>query len=428
MSPFAGQSTVPGRGERWKGWICGLLFLATVINYMDRLTLNQTAVIIKEELHLKNEQYGRLERAFGFAFAAGALIVGWTADRWSVRWIYPAALLGWSLAGFATGLARTYRSLLVCRFALGLFESGNWPCALRITQRILTPAQRTLGNSLLQSGAAIGAILTPLLVELLVTGPGTWNKPFLVVGASGTLWVVLWLSSVRRQDLALDVPGAPTRIQFTGDYDSSKDTVARVLRDRRLWIIILLVVLINLTWHFFRVWLPLFLHEGRGYSLSETNYIMMAYYIATDAGALFAGFATLYLAQRGLAIYTSRVLIFLLCALLTTLSLAVAVLPAGWPLLVLIYLVGFGALGLFPVYYSLNQELTARHQGKLTGLTGCITWLAVGQTHPLVGEWLDQTGNYSPIVAAAGLLPIIGVIVLACFWGPGGRAKMPAHS
>src|SRR5437762_4470895 len=156
----------PSRGRAWKWWVCGLLLLATMINYMDRLTLNQMAPRIKDELHLRNEQYGEIERAFGIAFAVGILIVGWTADRWNVRWIYPATLLGWSTAGFVTGFSQTFFSLLACRFALGLFESGNWPCALRTTQRLLPRSERTLGNSMLQSGAALGAILTPLIVQL----------------------------------------------------------------------------------------------------------------------------------------------------------------------------------------------------------------------------------------------------------------------
>src|SRR5437588_4109818 len=95
----------PVRSASWRWLVCGLLLLATMINYMDRLTLNQTASRIKAELHLNNEEYGDVESAFGIAFAAGALVVGWSADRWNVRWIYPAAVAGWSAAGALTGLA-----------------------------------------------------------------------------------------------------------------------------------------------------------------------------------------------------------------------------------------------------------------------------------------------------------------------------------
>src|SRR5438034_2093822 len=83
------------RSPAWKWWVCGLLLLATMINYMDRLTINQTAKRIKDEVRINNEQYGEIERAFGVAFALGSLAFGWTVDRWNVRWVYPAALLGW---------------------------------------------------------------------------------------------------------------------------------------------------------------------------------------------------------------------------------------------------------------------------------------------------------------------------------------------
>src|SRR5262249_59152512 len=86
------------RGSSWKWGVCGLLMLATMLNYMDRLTLNQTATLIKAEMQLNHEQYGEIEEAFGIAFALGALLVGWMVDHWNVRWIYPAALLGWSAA------------------------------------------------------------------------------------------------------------------------------------------------------------------------------------------------------------------------------------------------------------------------------------------------------------------------------------------
>src|SRR5947209_1661351 len=167
------------RGTAWKWWICGLLLLATMINYMDRLTLNQTAKRVMEEVGFDERGYADLESAFAYAFSLGAILTGWLADRVNLRWLYPAALFAWSLAGFATGLVPGFFGLLACRFVLGLAEAGHWPCALRTTQRILSPSERSLGNSLLQSGAALGAVLTPLLILTLPTGPGTWRYAFL---------------------------------------------------------------------------------------------------------------------------------------------------------------------------------------------------------------------------------------------------------
>ena len=142
------------RSRWWKWQVCGLLLLATMIMYMDRQTLAVVSVRVTQSLSLSEQQYGTLELAFGWAFAAGALLFGWLADKVNIRWLYPAALIGWSSAGILTGLSRSYEELLACRTMLGLFEAGNWPCALVITQRLLDRADRGMGNSVLQSGAS----------------------------------------------------------------------------------------------------------------------------------------------------------------------------------------------------------------------------------------------------------------------------------
>jgi ACS family hexuronate transporter-like MFS transporter len=452
---------LPARGRSWKWWICGLLLLATMVNYMDRLTLNQMAVPIMKEFGLQAREYGQLESVFGAAFALGSVLMGALADRCSVRWLYTGAVLLWSLAGFLTGLAPTFAVLLLCRLCLGLAEAGHWPCALNTTQRILPPSERPMGNSILQSGAALGSILTPPLVYVLYVSSGEWRYSFMAVGALGLLWIAAWSVSVRRHDLAVaegerppldfsllaflfflygidlvvhivfaDAPAIPLAVKFAVTAAGVAGVVlwlARVTRGdseldrgmffRRFAVLSLLVVLLNMTWHFFRAWMPLFLQDQHGYRLEEFTQFSVAYYIATDAGCLTAGFVTLRLTRRGWPVHTSRLLVFTICALGTTLSLAAAVLPAGWPLLAVLLLIGFACLGLFPNYYSLTQELTVRHQGKLTGALGCICWMFLSLLHEVVGDMVQRTGTYSQGVACAGLLPLIGLFALLFFWG-----------
>jgi len=110
--------------------ICGLMLLATMLNYMDRQTLAQQATDIRGELRLSNESYGWLETGFGLAFAVGSLVMGTIADRVSLRWLNPAILLGWSAVGFMTGWVNNYTELFLCRVMLGFFEARQWPCAL----------------------------------------------------------------------------------------------------------------------------------------------------------------------------------------------------------------------------------------------------------------------------------------------------------
>ena len=202
MSPL--NPYQPGQTEReaagnfhgilWHWWVSGLLLLATMINYMDRQTLSNLAVRVQSSFNLSDEQYGDFEVVFGLSFAVGSLFFGILADRVSVRLLYPFVLVAWSAVGIATGLTTGYRSMLVCRGLLGFFEAGHWPCALIVTQTLMNRSNRAMGNSILQSGASLGAILTPLIIVLMVgkrvaasQDQSEWRLPFIVIGGVGLL-------------------------------------------------------------------------------------------------------------------------------------------------------------------------------------------------------------------------------------------------
>ena len=399
----------PIRGDRshsWKWLVCGFLLLATTVNYMDRQTLAQLAPQVMQELHFNEEGYGNIEAAFALAFAFGSLLMGWLADRVDVRHLYAGAVLVWSGAGFLTGFSQGFLGLLLCRFLLGLAESANWPCALNTTQRILPPSERAMGNGLLQSGASVGAVLTPLVVITITRTTGSWRYPFLAVGGIGIFWEIGWLLFVRPGDLsASSPPPEPGERRVWGP------TVAR-----RYAALVLLVVMINATWHVLRAWLVLFLNS-RGYDKSEQALFPPIYFVATDVGALSAGYGALFLARRGVGVHRSRLFVSFGCAALASLSVVAAQLPKGRLLEVVLLLVGFGALGLFPAYYSFTQELSERHQGKITGSLGFACWIALAGVQALVGRHVGQTGSYKMVVSLAGLLPLVGLAGVVLLWG-----------
>src|SRR5678815_3696867 len=137
----------PHRPPSWKWIICGLLLLASAINYMDRQTLANAGARITKEFHLTQAQYGNIEAVFAYAFAAGSIVFGWLADRFSVRWLYAGVLTLWSLAGLATGFVRNEQELLWCRILLGFFEAGHWPCGIRTTRAPVSYTHLTLPTS-----------------------------------------------------------------------------------------------------------------------------------------------------------------------------------------------------------------------------------------------------------------------------------------
>ena len=417
----------------WTWWVCGLLLLATTINYMDRQTLANVSVRVMTALQLSKEEYGDLEMAFGLSFAAGSLLFGFLVDSLNVRWLYPAALVGWSAAGIVTAFASGYWELLICRSVLGLFEAGHWPCALATIQRLLAKPHRHLGNSVLQSGAAIGAILTPPIVLGILGGPDpfvpfriglqaaagawtavtnpvppVWNLPFLVIGVGGLVWVVLWLAVVRSADLTTRPDDEPR--------SGSSSSVWSHLWDRRILALFVMVAALNSTWQLVRAWLPAFLQDGRGYSEAEALWFNSAYYIATDVGCLVSGGIAVWLARRGMKVHTARLWVYTGCAMLCALTVIAAMLPKGWLLLTTLLVVGAGALGLFPCYYSFTQELSSAHIGKLSGLLAAAGWVVSSPLQKLFGWVVDVTKSYDVGLAVVGLAPLLGLLAMLLLW------------
>lgn len=467
----------PNRSGGWKWVVCGLLFCATMLLYMDRQTLAQTSKDVAADLGsgftsapppdgagdderalwvrglgLNSAQYGRLEFGFGMAFALGALAFGAVVDVVPVRWLYPLVLVGWSLAGCATGFAPTvgehvvavfadtsqppgpcwqqltnlnpsqlsmtdaeqwravsnFVGFLVCRVVLGVFEAGHWPCALVTTQRILTRQQLPLGNSILQSGASVGALVTPFVVLACRTHlPGHWPYPFLFVGLIGLTWVVPWFLLVRRHDLPKPTSVPP---------EAAPPPVPPGGVGRKMIVCLVVVIAINLTWQYYRAWNVKFLGDFHGYSGVFIQWFSFGYYLVADVGCLGVGILVRVLTRRGWDVHPARVLSFGVCSALTATGFVMALLPAGWGLLGLMLCVAAGSLGLFPTYYALSQDLSRQHQGKLSGLFGFAAWVSSAVMQELVGNHIEATKQYALAVQLAAAAPLVAFVVLLLVW------------
>jgi ACS family hexuronate transporter-like MFS transporter len=408
------------RSRSWLWWVCLILLLATFLNYANRFAFTQNALPIQDAFQTNKEGYGTAAGYFGLGFAFGGLLFGVLADLISVRLLYPLVVLAWSLAGISSGLVDDLFGLSVSRFVLGLFEAGHWPCALRTTQRIFKPHQRTVGNSILQSGASLGAVLTPLLVlGLDIWDPEQWKVAFFLVGGLGFPWALAWLWIIRESDVRQPViqtdeinpgPGEERELQEIPFF--------RIFLSRRWWVLLLVVVCINTLWHYIRVWMPDTLEDDHGYSHRFVQSFTSMYYLATFFGSLASGWLTAWLVGNGWNVFRSRLATFFVFALLSTCSIAAAFLPRGPLLLGTLLIVAFGSLGLFPIYYSLNQEISARHQGKVGGSLSFSTWGILYFVHPAVGRLVDANQAIRPyLFAAVGLGPLLACAALVLFWG-----------
>ena len=311
---FDSSSTRP---KSWAWWICWLMFAVTVLNYMDRQALAIVGPKIKVEFRLTDTDFGWVLAAFSMSYAFFQVPAGYLVDRWNLRWVYAGAVTWWSLAAIAATFSPTLGVLMALRAVLGLGEAFNWPCALRATRTILPPASRSLGNGIFNSGAAVGAVLTPLIVTPIAEIYG-WRKAFLFVGTLGFVWVLVWLTALggknRRvlegvaanDDRGEHATGISSRASgafialalssvalalmsmrigltaiwlaiawFMGGLlivarslpehalegaDWTK-TIGEVVRVRRFWIMMAVSVSINVCWHFLLNWLPTIIKE-----------------------------------------------------------------------------------------------------------------------------------------------------------------------
>ena len=386
--------------------ICGLLLLASALNYLDRQTLASASARIMNEFSLLNEQYGDVEAAFGYGFVIGSIIFGILADVINVRWLYPVVVICWSAVTAATAMASGYEELLWLRLLLGVFEAGHWPCGVRVVRTLTRARGRTMGNGLLQSGTSIGAVLAPLIMLALLSDEiGSWRPAFAIVGGIGVLWVTAWFFTVRASDLPLNA----------GRQD--KTTSWAILLQRRMLIVLVVVCLINTTWQLFRAWLHLFLQEGRGYTETQTLLFNSGWFAATDVGCLGVGVVVLWLCARGLTVTRARQIMFSVCAALCLSMIALPLLPKGGLLLVILLFGGAGALGMFPLYHAFTQDISGKHQGKITGIAGVTAWFLVPPAQKLFGRLVDVTGSYDVGLASAACLPVVAAIILWVFWG-----------
>ncbi|HEY1380559.1 MAG TPA: MFS transporter [Gemmataceae bacterium] len=448
------MGTPPAPVAAWKWGVVWLLFLATVINYMDRQTVTNLAVPIKAAFtsdqsaaaldglfnqkpdpddgkrHLNNEGYGTIEAAFAITYALFQVIAGFLVDRRSLWWLYVGAMVLWSAAGFATGLVRTVEMLIVCRLMLGIGEAFNWPCAVAAIQRLLPREQHSLANGVFHSGASLGAIGTPLLIFAMVDlGGAHWQSVFLVVGGAGAVWVVLWLAVVRGERAAA-VDHRPAR----GDRADSPglgETLRAVFAGRAIWIALAVGLTVNLFWHFCRVWLPLYLDQDLGLGFKATGgtaidlpwgtwvvtpraaslFILAAFYVAADLGALAAGWATRRLTRAGWSVEAARKAVMLGTSGLCLLTIPAVRSGSAAVAVPLLLLAAAGAMGGFANYFALTQEVSPRHTGFVVGLVGALAWAVLTPVQPEIGRIADRIGTFVPVFQVMACVPMVGSVI-----------------
>src|SRR6185295_15927448 len=167
--------------------------LATLINFIDRLTVAILGPVIMAQLQLTNAQFGSITTWFLVAYTASQGLSGKLYDRIGSKRGFSISVLVWSMAASAHAFARGLTDLRILRVVLGLGEAGNWPGAAKVIAEWFPIRERAFAMGIFNSDVAIGIIVAPPLIVFLQIRFG-WQTAFLVTGGLGFAWLALWLT------------------------------------------------------------------------------------------------------------------------------------------------------------------------------------------------------------------------------------------
>src|SRR5437762_1703092 len=420
------------RGLRW--WIVGLIFLATLINYIDRLTISVLAPVITHDLGLTNTEFGGILTWFLLAYTISQGLSGKLYDRVGTKRGFVCSITLWSIAAMAHAFARGLASLSIFRFVLGLGEAGNWPGAAKTVAEWFPIRERAFGMAIFNSGAAIGSVLAPPLIVWLSLTFG-WQTTFIVTGSLGFAWLLLWLLIYQTPDHHKWLGEEERRLIREGQrVDGAAEALVtepsaplgwrELLRYRQVWAIVLSRFLTDPVWWLYISWLPKYLADARGFSLVKIGLFAWVPYVAADAGSLSGGWLSGYLISRGWSVDRARKLVILIAALLMPAGIFAAFAQNAMVALVLIGVVLFG----FQVWINNVQTLPSdffsdKAVASVAGLGGM--GAGIGSMIFIFSTgWVVDHFSYVPVLVFAGLLAPFGTLVLFSLSGPIKRVSL----
>ena len=405
-------------GLRW--WIIGLVFLATLINFIDRLTISVLAPVITAQLGLSNLEFASITTSFLMAYTISQGLSGKLYDRIGTKRGFTLSVLVWSLAACAHAFARGLISLGSLRFLLGVGEAGNWPGAAKVIAEWFPVRERAFAMGIFNSGVAIGNIVAPPLIVFLQIRFG-WQTAFLITGGLGFVWLVLWLmfyetperhTSLSREEYVHIKQGREN------EKDSGRFSWRQLLKYRQVWAIVLARFVTDPVWWLYITWLPLYLNRVRGFSLKQIGMFAWLPFVAADAGSLLGGWISGYLITRGRTTDKARKVVILIGALFMLAGIPAAVAESAMAALAFIALVTFGFQSWINNVQTIPSDLFPQQAVASVAGLGGVGAGAGAILFTLTTGWVVDHFSYTPILVVAGLLPVLGTSILFTLGGP----------
>jgi ACS family hexuronate transporter-like MFS transporter len=406
-----------GRVGRYRWVICGLLFAATAINYVDRQMIGVLKPTLASELHWNETDYANIVFWFQVAYATGYIAFGGIVDRLGTRIGYALALIIWTVAHMAHGLASSVTQFALARFGLGIGESGNFPSGVRTVADWFPQRERALAVGIFNAGANVGAIITPLLVPWLVL-MFSWRMAFYVTGVLGILWLFAWWTMYRQPDQHPRVtPEELAWIRQDPPDPSTRISWLRLLTVRETWAYAIGKFCIDPIWWFFLFWLPGYLFTRYHLDLKTFGLPLAAIYLISDLGSVAGGWMSSRMLHAGYTANRARKLTMLLCALCITPIYFAQQIGSLWGAVAIIGLATAGHQAFSANLYTFPSDVFARNAvGSVIGIGGAIGALGGMCMALFTGYVLETTHSYSllfAICAAAYFASLLAVHLLS---------------
>lgn len=289
---------------RWS--ICGLVFFATTINYIDRSVISFLKSTFTETMGWTDGDYSNVEITFKVFYAIGLLGAGRLIDKLGTKIGYGLSTFFWSLAGIATALANTVVGFQIVRGALGLTEAGNFPSAIKTVAEWFPKKERALATGIFNSGANIGAIVTPLTVPFIVANWG-WQWAFIITGLLGFVWLIFWfvLYEVPRkshklspEELVFIESDNESEVGTIADDNQPKMSWAKLLGFKQTWAFAIGKLLTDPIWWFYIFWLPDFFESMYHMKITAASWPVAVVYIVSTVGSVAGGWLPLYFINK----------------------------------------------------------------------------------------------------------------------------------
>ena len=417
---------------RYRWVICGLLFLAATINYVDRQVIGILKSTLQPQFGWSEIDYSDIVFSFQLAYAIGFIFAGRLMDRIGTKRGFALALTVWSVAAVAHAAATTIgpaaaallgivglhysasiAGFIAARFALGLGEAGNFPAAIKTVAEWFPRSERAFATGLFNAGTNIGAILTPAVVPFITVRFG-WRWAFIVTGMVGFAWLALWWSSYDRPDRHARV-GAAELAHIRSDPPDPVVHVAwkSLLPHRQTWAVAMAKFLTDPIWWVYLFWIPDFFSRKFGLSLLDLGPPIVVVYLVSDAGSVFGGWLSSTLIKRGWTANRARKTAMLTCAAAVVPIVGASSVDTLWAAVALISIAAAAHQGWSANVYTLASDMFPRSAvGSVigfAGMSGAVGGMVIAK---ITGYVLETSGSYLPVFAIAGTTYLITLAVV----------------